>query len=120
MFLFRLYLNDSTKDVLKKSILKFIKILRINLEASKNIYDYLFQKFASIYRKEENTSTEKITLYLTLLNSILGDTDNSLKPRNYFSCFGNCKFDLNIDRKIKLEIGYVLTFIINFKVGQIY
>ena len=119
LFLFKLYLNDSTKDVLKKSILKLIKILRMNLEANKNIYEYLFQKFSSIYRKEENTSPEKITLYLTLLNSILGDTDNIVKPRNYFSCFGDCKFELNIDRKIKLETGYVLTFIINFKIGTL-
>ena len=117
LFLFKLYLSDSTKDILKKSILKLIEVLRINIEANKNVYDYLFQELASIYRKEENISNKKFTLYLTLLNSILGETENILKPRNYFSCFGNCKFELNIDRRIKLEIGYVLTFIINFKIG---
>ena len=119
IFLFKLYLNESTKNILKESILNLIKELRINIEANKNIYDFIFQKLSDLYRKKEDPTPDKINIYLTLLYAILGETENIIKPRNYFACAGNCKFDLNIDSKIKLDIGKAITFIINFRIGSL-
>ena len=119
LFLFKLYLDNSTNDNLKEAILELMKELRINIEANKNVYDYIFQRLAEIYRKEKDISPEQFTNYLTYLNSLLGETDNIVKPRNYFACCGNCIFELNIDKRMKLEVGYSLTFIINFKIGNL-
>ena len=119
LFLFKIFLNDLTKFNLKEAILGLLDELRINIEANKSVYDFIFQSLSEIYRKEENIPPGKMTLYLTLLQSILGETENIIKPRNYFSCFGNCKFELNIDKKNKLDVGYSLTFIINFKIGNL-
>ena len=119
LFLFKLYLNESTNDILKQSIINLLKELIINLETNKTIYDFLFQKMAVLYRAEENPKPEKLFSYLTLLNAILGETENIIKPRNYFACSGNCHFVLNIDRKTKLDIGQAITFIINFKIGSL-
>ena len=117
LFLFKLYLNKSTNNILKDSIIKLIKELSINIEINTNIYDFLFQKLACLYRKEENPTSEKLLSYLTLLNTMVGETENIIKPRNYFACSGNCKFELNKDSRIKLGVGYAITFIMNFKIG---
>ena len=112
-------MDNSTNDNLKEAIHELMKELRINVEANKNVYDYIFQRLAEIYRKEKNISPEQFTSYLTYLNSLLGETDNIVKPRNYFACSGNCRFELNIDKRMKLEVGYSLTFIINFKIANL-
>ena len=119
IFLFKLYLNESTTNILKESILNLINELRINIEANKKIYDFIFQKLSNLYRIKEEPTSDKIFSYLTLLNAILGETENIIKPRNYFACSGKCKFDLNIDRKIKLDIGQAITFIINFRIASL-
>ena len=119
IFLFKLYLNNSTNNALKESIINLIKELSINLEINNTIYDFLFQKLAYLYRKEDIPTSEKLLPYLELLNAILGETENIIKPRNYFACSGNCKFELNIDSRIKLDVGYALTFILNFKIGML-
>ena len=119
IFLFKLYLNNSTNNALKESIINLIKELSINLEINNTIYDFLFQKLAYLYRKEDIPTSEKLLPYLELLNAILGETENIIKPRNYYACSGNCKFELNIDSRIKLDVGYALTFILNFKIGML-
>ena len=119
IFLFKLYLNETKNDSLKQSILNLLKELILNIETNKNIYDFLFQKMAVLYRAEENPTPEKLFSYLNLLNAILGETENIIKPRNYFSCSGNGHFNLKIDRKIKIDIGQAITFIINFKIGTL-
>ena len=46
----------------------------------------------------------------------LGETDNIQKPRNYFSCSGEGRFEVDLSKE-KIELGTYLTFIINFKIG---
>jgi len=72
---------------------------------TKDIYEYIFQKIASLYKGEEKVSPTKLTDYLTLLNTILGDTMNCQKPLNYFACIGKSKFELDLSKK-KIKIGY--------------
>ena len=114
-YLFDLYLNNKSSEELKKSIILLLNELRINIQTNKEIYCYLFNKLSLIYRGDQGD--ENFTDILNLLNTLLGETENYLKPRNYFACNGQGKFILELDNK-NLEIGYCLTFIINFKVNR--
>ena len=53
--------------------------------------------------------------YLVLLNSILGSTEKSQKPRNYFSCIGNGQFMFDMNKQ--LSIGNAFSVLLNFKIG---
>ena len=118
IFLFDLYLSLNSNEELRLSILDLIKELIINIEISKKIYEYIFQKFSEIYRGEENeSSSDLFYYYLTLLNSIVSETENIQKPRNYFACSGDGKFEIDLSRE-KIELGKNLTFIMNFKIGE--
>ena len=116
IFLIQLYTNKSTSSDLKSSIINFINELRINIDITKDIYDYVFQKISAIYREGESNSKDILNDYLTLLNTFVEDTINHLKPRNYFSCSGEGFFEVDLS-KLKLKMGCSLTFIINFRIG---
>jgi len=73
IFLFKLYLNKDSSNDLKTSIINLLKELIINIEISKEIYEYVFQQIATLYRQEEDVTAKKLTEYLTLLNTIVGD-----------------------------------------------
>ena len=115
MFLIHLYTNKSTSSDLKSSIINFINELRINIDITKDIYDYVFQKLSAIYRGEIN-SKDILHDYLTLLNAFVDDTISHLKPRNYFCCSGEGFFEVDLS-KLKLKMGCSFTFIINFRIG---
>ena len=117
IFLFNLYLLKSSSEELKAAILKLLEELIINIEANKSIYEYLFQKFSAIYRGQDEPTSKNLFNLLSLLNTILGDTDNIEKPRNYFACSGEGKFEIDLSKE-KIELGTYLTFIINFKVSS--
>ena len=117
IFLFKLYLLKSSSKELKTAIINLLSNLIINIETNKNIYEYLFQNFSAIYRNEEESSPENLYDLLTLLNTILGETDEIQKPRNYFSCSGKGKFEVDLREK-KIELGTYLTFIISFKIAS--
>ena len=116
IFFFELYLLKSSSKELKSAIINLFQELIINIETNKNIYEFLFQKFSAIYKGENDPSPENLYNLLTLLNAILGETDNMLKPRNYFSCSGNGRFEIDLTKE-KIELGTYLTFVINFKIG---
>ena len=117
IFLFKLYIDQSSTDIIRVSILNLINELRINIEADKNSYDLIFQKISSLYREEGNVSSDKLSICLNFLNSILGETEKYLKPRNYYACTGNCKFYVVFGKGVQLMPGYALTFILSFKLG---
>ena len=117
LFLFDLYLMPTTQLSLKTAILNLIKELCLNIEINKQIFDYLFQKLASIYRSEEASNPDTIYNYLTLLSNILGDTDDYLKPRNYFSCVGNGNLSVDLSNK-EMKVGTSFSIILNFKVAH--
>ena len=115
IFLFELYLNPKSSPQLKNSIINLLRELIINIEISKEIFEFIFQKISLLYKEEGQTSPEKLNEYLTLFNTVLGDTTNYQKPFNYFACSGNNNFELNFSNK-KIEIGKCLTIIMNFKI----
>ena len=114
LYLFDLYLNPKSTKELKSAIILLLSELRINVKTNKDIYIYLFNNLSLIYRGEQ--SENNFYNNLILLNTILGDTENCLKPRNYFTCHGHGKLIYDSDNNKKLEIGYCLTFILNFKI----
>ena len=117
LFLFELYINKNSSDKLKNSIQSLIEELCINVQTGKNIYEYLFQQIAKIYRGEIQPTAKNLKNYLSLLNSVLCETDNILKPKNYFACLGgNCKFFLDTDKINSIDVGYSFTININFKI----
>ena len=118
IFLFVFYLKPYSNDKLKKSIINLIKELILNIEVDKKIYEFIFQKISSLYREEEKILPDSLSNYLTLLNSILSDTENRIKPYNYFCCNGEGNFNINLS-ELNLSINFSITFIINFKIGKI-
>ena len=116
IFFIELYLSKSTSPELKSAIINLFQELIINIETNKNIYEFLFQKFSALYRGKDDPTPENLFNLLTLLNTILGETDNMLKPRNYFSCSGEGRFEVDLNKE-KIELGTYLTFVINFKIG---
>ena len=115
IFLFDLYLNPKSSLELKNSILNLIKELIINIEISKDICEFIFEKLSLLYKDDGQVLPEKVKELLTLLNTILDDTTNYQKPFNYFACPGNSNFELLLSNN-KLEIGKCLSLIINFKI----
>ena len=116
IFLFNLYLKKDTNEELKTSIINLLNILRINIETGKEIYEYLFQNLSKLYRGEEDLKPNRMKNYLFLLYTILDETENCLKPRNYFSCNGNGRFILDCNEQIL--VGYSFTIIMNFKISK--
>ena len=117
IFLFDLYLKQNSSDKLKNAILNLIKELIMNLEVTKDIFEYIFQKISLLYKEEEQVPPVKLKENLTLLNTILEDTTNIQKPFNYFACPGNNNFEVDFSNN-KIEMGKCLTIIINFKISN--
>ena len=117
IFFFELFLSKSSSHQLKSAIISLFQELIINIETNKNIYEYLYQKLSALYRNPDATPESMIDL-LTLLNTIMGSTENIEKPRNYFSCSGKGRFEVDLSKdNIKME--KYLTFIINFKISEL-
>ena len=120
LYLFELFLHKNTNNDLKSAIILLLNELRINIQLNKKMFEFIFQNLSSIYSsiKLNNNSDLFFGDNLILLNSILGETENILKPRNYFACNGSGKivFELdNDDKKIKFEncFVFILSFYIN-------
>ena len=116
-YLFDIYLNRNTSQGLKSAIISLLNELRNNIQTNKEIYSYLFNNLSLIYRGEKGE--ENFNDILILLKTILGDYENVIKPRNYFVCNGHGKIVIESDNIKKIEMGYCLTFILNFKINVI-
>ena len=121
LYLFELYLNKNTSEVLKICILALIDELILSLETNKDIYEFIFQKISKIYNKDDLTeekTPDNLCNYLTLLNNLLSFKEKIPKPRNYFSLSGNnSKFSVDLSNK-NLRLGYCTSFILNFKIPE--
>ena len=116
IYLFDLYISKNTNEKLKKSIESLIEELCLNISTGKEVFVYLFQKLAKIYRGEIQATSNNVYNYLRLISSVLCETD-ILKPRNYFPCSGNCKFYVEF-KENPIEVGYSFTININFKINM--
>ena len=117
IYLFDLFINKNTSNQLKDIIISLLELLRINIQAGKDVYEYLFQHFSKIYRCEITPKSDNVYPYLQLLNAILGNTMASLRPKNYFACNGG-RFFVNLNERIKLEYSFSIN--LNFKISNIY
>ena len=116
--LFDLYTKKNTSDKLKSSIISLIEELCLNIQTWKDVYEYIFQNLSKIYRNEIKPSAENVYIYLKLLGSVLYETDNILKPKNYFACSGGkCKFMVDLKER-PIDIDYSFTININFKIAK--
>ena len=142
IYLFDLYLSSRNSDnKLRTSIINLLNELRINIQAGKDIYEYIFQKLSLIYRNEIEINSDTLYDYLKLLYTILDETENIQKPKNYFACSGKGKFILdynnnnithfsNNDKNEKndnknnkqfeteINIGYSFSIMIHFKLSK--
>ena len=119
LHLFDLYTNKNTNDKLKLLITSFIEELCNHIQTGKEVYEYIFQNLAKIYRKEIKPNSENVYTYLKLLGSVLGENDNLMNPKNYFSFGGESKFILDLNEKpIYLDYNYSFTININFKICE--
>ncbi len=118
--LFDLFIKKSSTDKLKSSIRSLIEELCLNIQTSKEVYEYIFQNLSKIYRKEIKPNAENIYTFLELLSSVLCETDNIINPKNYFSCCGgNSYFEVDFKERA-IDIEYSFTININFKVAKNY
>ena len=117
--LFDLYIKEDTNNELKSLISSLIEELCQNIQTGKEVYEYIFQKFAKIYRNEIEPNAENFYTHLQLLSNILCETDNIINPKNYFSCGGNCFFEVNFKER-PIEIDYSFSIDISFKIANNY
>ena len=101
-YLFDIYLSKNTSKELQSSIINLVNELILTLETNNEIYEYLFQSISKIYNKEETTqekTPENLYNHLFLLNNLLLYNEKIPKPRNFFTLSGNCKFELDLQKK---------------------
>ena len=130
LYLFDLYLNQKeTENKLKLSIINLLNELRINIQAGKEIYEYIFQKLSLLYKGEIEINPDNLYNHLNLLNIVLSDIENIQKPNNYFACSGHGKFifDYSFNNNAEnddknelnpIDIGYSFSIMINFKLSN--
>ena len=116
--LFDLYTKKSSTEKLKSSISSLIEELCLNTQTGKEVYEYIFQNLAKIYRNEIKPDAENVYIYLKLLSNVLCETDNIINPKNYFACSGgDCQFGVDFREK-PINIEYSFTINISFKTGK--
>ena len=128
IFLFELFLKEKNNTQLRKGIIELLNEININIQISKDEYDFIFQKFSKLYQKEENflNDIKKLNYsfgeYYSSLFELLKETfpknlNDKIYPSNYFACFGKNSFNLNFNKN-KLSIGNCFSFILNFKISK--
>ena len=128
IFFYELYLKEKNSSELKQSIMNLLFEFSPNIEISKEIYEFIFQKFSMIYRQDKtflseiNNSPKLFNDYFYDLLNLLHSTfqnihRNKTHPRNYFACCGNSNFSLFFSKK-DFSIGKCLSFVINFKISN--
>ena len=68
--LFDLYTKKSSTEKLKSSISSLIEELCLNTQTGKEVYEYIFQNLAKIYRNEIKPDAENVYIYLKLLSNV--------------------------------------------------
>ena len=119
IYLFDLFLDPKSSPNFKSSIIDLMNELLLNIETNKTIYEYLFQKLSIFYHNENINDPILFTNLLILLKTIICSEDLIQDPLNYFSFSGNGKLSLDLSNENqKLQVGYCMTFILNFKIGN--
>ena len=128
IFLMELFLKENNTPQLRTALIELISELCANIQISKEVYEFIFQKFSKLYRKEQNflnnikdmnySINDYFSSLLELLNTTFSKIDKErILPSNYFSCFGNNSFNLNFNKNL-LNFGNYFSFILNFKISK--
>ena len=115
IYLFDLFVQTESEK-LKEAITSFMSELLLNIDTGKEIYEYLFQNLAKIYRGEIEHTPNNVQIYLKLLQIILSEIEPKT-PKTYFACSGHCQFGMDLN-KISFEVGYNFSVNLNFKISQ--
>ena len=116
IYLFDLYIKNKTTKELKEAIISLIEELLYNIQTGKDIYDYIFQKMAQIYRGEIPAIESNLYNYLKLLNTLFSEID-SRPPKNYMACSGHCQFGVDFSNT-PLEVGHSFSLNLNFRISS--
>ena len=116
IYLFDLFSKQNTSEKLKETIVSLLEVLLANIQTGKDIYEYLFQKIARIYRGEIEPKPQNLYIYLRLLQVVFAEIEPRT-PKNYFACSGHCQFNVDLN-KIIFEVGYSFTINLNFKISN--
>ena len=128
IYLFELFLKEKNTPKLRTAIIDLISEFTLNIQISKDEYEFIFQKLSKLYRKEKNFLEHIKSLgytfndYFSSLCQLLYTTfscinEEKVLPYNYFSCFGKNSFNLSFNNNL-LEFGNSLTFILSFKITK--
>ena len=128
IFLFELFLKEKSNAQLRKTIIELLSEVSMNIQMSKDEYDFIFQKFSKLYQKDKNflQDIKKMNYsfeeYYSSLVELLSETfpninKDKICPSNYFACFGQNSLNLNFNQN-KLIIGNCFSFILNFKISK--
>ena len=121
IYLFDLFSKENQSQKLKEAIIFFITELLLNIDAGKDIYEYLFQKLSKIYRGEIQPKPENLYTYLKLLHIISAEIEPKT-PKSYISCSGHGFFNVDLSKNPKntLTVGYGFSINLNFKISNYY
>ena len=128
IFLFELFLKEKSNPQIRKALIDLISEININIQISKEDYDYIFQRFSKLYRKDkkflESIKKQNYTFndYFASLFELLQSTFSQIKndkinPTNYYACFGINSFNLNFNQN-DITIGTCLSFILCFRITK--
>ena len=117
IFLFELFLKENNTPQIRSALIELLSELSINIQISKEVYDFIFQRFSKLYRKEQNflnsiknmnySLNDYFSRLLELVNITFSKIDKEkILPLNYFSCFGNNSFNLNFNKNL-LKLFFV-------------
>ena len=115
LFLFDLFIKTDSEK-LKEALTNFMLELLLNIETGKEIYEFLFQNLAKIYRGEVEHTPNNVHVYLRLLQIILSEIEPKT-PKTYFACSGHGGFSIDLN-KILFEVGYSFSVNLNFKISN--
>ena len=116
IYLIDTFLSSDSNEDLQRTILLLIQDLRNAIQLTKAVLDYMYQQFAYLYRNPNELTTKKINMLLILLNALLGDTDSSEKPNNYFCLNGKGGINVDLLGVPPIYVKYPTSILLNFKI----
>jgi hypothetical protein len=90
IFLFELFLKENINPQLRTALIELISELIANIQITKEIYEFIFQKFSKLYRKEQNFLNNikemnySMNDYFSSLLELLNSTFSKIEKKKHF------------------------------------
>jgi hypothetical protein len=105
-------MNSEVNSHLYQSIKDCLENLLNNVDCSKGVFEFVYQKLAKLYRNPE-INKNQFNKFLVILKLLYGDKLNPVKPSNYFYFSGNGAIRVDDKRlaeeKLKLDSGITIS-----------